>query len=88
MGYLQSLTNKVVCAYFESSKPEDEPNFIGVMVGFYDHPTALIDTGDGLHPHAWSGNLVREATREEEVEFWRNRAIKAEEQVERLKELA
>lgn len=76
--YLTGMHNRVVAAYFNGDTPETPPNFIGILVAHYDHPTALIDTGDGLHPHAWSGTLVRLATRDEELEFWRQRALKAE----------
>jgi hypothetical protein len=54
------------------------------MTGYYDCPSALIDTGNG-HQAAWALHLCRPATPEEAEQFWRDRALAAEEKLAELK---
>jgi hypothetical protein len=45
--------------------------FIGEAVGRYDCPTYLV----GPDLKAWASDLTREATLEEQVEYWKSRAL-------------
>lgn len=68
--------NQVVVAFTQPNP--SHAHFMGVMVGYYDCPTALIvDSKDG-RSSAWAAHLCRPATTEEAQEFWRDRALKAE----------
>jgi hypothetical protein len=53
---------------------------MGILVGYYDCPTALIDYGDGMQ-HAWALHLCRAPTGEETAEYWRERALAAEQKL-------
>lgn len=67
--------NQVVVAFTQPSP--DKTHAIGVMLGYYDCPTAIMEFGDG-HSGSWAAHLCRPATPEEVAEFWRDRAMKAE----------
>ena len=74
-----SENNGKVVVAFTAPNPQ-MPHFIGQMIGHYDCPTALIDTGDE-RASAWALHLCRPATPEEAKEFWRARALAAEGQL-------
>lgn len=73
---------KVIVAFTAPSR--ETPQFIGEMIGHYECPTALIDTGDGMAT-PWALHLCRPATPEEAEKFWRDRAMEAEAELRELK---
>lgn len=50
---------------------------IGLMTGYFDCPTAILEKKDGQHS-VWAAHLCRPATHQESEAFWRERALKAE----------
>ncbi|EKT4105716.1 hypothetical protein QEG46_001692 [Stenotrophomonas maltophilia] len=54
--------------------------FIGEVIGFQPQPTYILERPDGVIEH-WVAELVRPATAEEEVAYWRHRALVSEQAV-------
>ena len=54
----------VVCM----THPNNAPNFTGQAEGYYSQPTYLVNG------KAWAERLVREATLEEQVAYWKAKA--------------
>lgn len=75
--------NQVVVAFCAPNP--NEAHFVGVQVSFYDCPVALIQFGADRQQSAWAAHLCRPATAEETVAYWRDRALDAEQQLERQK---
>ena len=55
---------------------ENCAHFVGEAFGYYDQPVYLIRTPAG--EATWAASLTREATPEETIAYWRERALKAE----------
>lgn len=51
--------------------------FIGECIGYQASPSYLFDVG-GERPATWLEDLCREATPEEAIAYWRDRALAAE----------
>lgn len=66
--------NAVLVAFCNPSP--DVPHFVGVAVGYYDQPTYIIQR-EGREC-TWAASLCREATPDEAIEYWRDRALNAE----------
>ena len=67
--------NSVVVAF---TQPNQElVHAIGLMTGYYDCPTAILERKDGQHS-VLAAHLCRPATSQESEAFWRERALKAE----------
>ena len=50
---------------------------IGIAFSYCDAPTYAVDIDGSAKAH-WRADLMREATPEETIDYWRNRAIRAE----------
>lgn len=64
----------VLVAFCNGSR--DMAHFIGEAVAYVDQPTYTIQSGD--RHVSWVAGLCREATPDEAIAYWRERAIKAE----------
>lgn len=51
--------------------------FVGEVIGYQPQPTYIFQLPDGSIEH-WVADLVRPASVEEEIAYWRNRALAAE----------
>ena len=57
--------------------PGEDINFTGEVVGIADHPTLYfkIEGDDSCQRH-WAAHLCRTATKDEQIEYWRARALR------------
>lgn len=77
--------DKIIVAF--TAPTSEVPHFVGRMIGHYNCPVALIDTGDG-RSSPWALHLCRPATPEEAEKFWKDRALAAEEKLRRANDPA
>ena len=70
-------TGKIVVVFGGVTK---ETLYTGECSGYYTGPTICIDDGSD-HGIVWAANLCRMATSEEATEYWKDRAMKAEEKL-------
>ncbi|WP_332689476.1 hypothetical protein [Devosia sp.] len=68
------VRHAVLVAFCNDSK--DHPHFMGEAIGYYDQPVYMLQSNG--KECTWAASLCREATPEEAIEYWRNRALKAE----------
>ncbi len=54
-----------------------EPNFVGECFGYMGEPTYMMTKEDGTRA-TWAQSITRVATPDEELAYWRNRAMQAE----------
>lgn len=72
-----AIVQRKVLVAFTGGDPSRMPHFIGEAVSYMDRPTFQLQSGD---KHiSWSADLIREPTTEELIEYWKNRALDAEE---------
>jgi hypothetical protein len=73
-GIDMKLCSKIVAAISAS----DPGNIIhvGECFGYLDEPSYLISTPAGQV--SWAASITREATTEEQIAYWRDRAFRAE----------
>lgn len=51
-------------------------NFVGVCIGVADHPTILFEAEPKSPCQArWAAHLCRPATKDEQIEYWKKRAL-------------
>lgn len=65
--------DKIVAAMYGTG----EINYFSEVIGYMAEPTYVLKRPDGRTQH-WAASLVREATPEETIAYWRDRALKAE----------
>ncbi len=60
---------------FYGTDPESI-NFIGECVGIADHPTVIFAREPGCECTShWAAHLCRPATKDEQIEYWKERAL-------------
>lgn len=53
-------------------------NFVGVVSGVHDHPVVFFEKEPGEECSAsWAAHLCRPATKDEEIAYWKGRALAA-----------
>ncbi|EKT4090777.1 hypothetical protein QEG23_000247 [Stenotrophomonas maltophilia] len=70
---MTELCGKLAAATYGTSGTR----FVGEVIGYQPQPTYIIQLPDGRIEH-WVAGLVRPASVEEEIAYWRNRALAAE----------
>lgn len=63
--------------------PDKATHFMGLGVSYLDQPSVQIRDENGC-VHAWAASLVREATPDEAIAYWRERANAAEMKLQEL----
>jgi len=66
--------NEIVAATWGGT---NELKYLSEVLGYMAEPTYVLRRPDGRTEH-WAASLVREATQEETITYWRDRALKAE----------
>lgn len=56
---------------------------VGECYAYLDEPSYCMKDANGRH-FSWAHTLVREATAEEQLEYWRNRALASEKSNQRI----
>jgi hypothetical protein len=74
----------LVVVGFDASDPEMRPTHVGPMRGYMPDPTVLIEVAPD-NVVSWSVRICRLATSEEAIEYWRQRAVQAEIDLQGLK---
>lgn len=72
MNYRECKSDTLLVGFFASGGVAH----VGHYVGYMSHPTYVIKTPTGQV--SWAEHLTRKATPQEEVEYWRARALDAE----------
>lgn len=54
---------------------EESINFVGECIGIADHPTMIFKAENGGCQGHWAAHLCRPATKDEQIEYWKQRAL-------------
>jgi len=71
-----NLLNKVVVCV--SASDPSQKLHVGEAVSYLGEPSYYVKKDDGTRGFHWAESITREATPEEQIEYWRNLALEAE----------